>query len=186
MNGWNPNYYGPLPAVRAPSSKAWKKQVVWPRDKKQKGPHDWSRWKDVFTWKGPDMWISNLGEGPDRPVWTGWRTKGYKLPRWDNLGYHFRQDNENLGIVRPPKEKYDFKTRKYGIPRESTWSDVKWDVKGRTPLYIRPRHLVDRPWVDPRVDGGAYNAYQGRNPFAWDEHSAYWNWHYDQYFGIGD
>lgn len=191
MGDWHPfnEYYGPLPAVPAPNRKTWEKQLVWPRDKKQKGAHDWRRWKDIFARKGPDMWISKLGEGPDRPVWTGWKTLGHGIPRWDNLGYHFRQDNENLGLrwmERPHWEKYDFNARKYRSPQGDAWSDVKWDVKGRTPLYTRPIHLDQRGWVSPQMDGGAYNAHQGPHPFEYSENTPYWNWHHDRFIGFGN
>lgn len=178
-------YWGPLPAVPAPSRNNWKKQFVWPRDKKQKGVHDWRRWKDIFAGKGPDVWISNLGKGPDRPLWTGWKTPGNRIPRWDNLGYHFKNDEVLGWRDRPHWQKYDFNSRKYRRPHGDVWSDVKWDAKGRNPLYKRFQHLGDHCWVNPQVDGGAYNAFQGPNPFERHEHTPYWDWHFDRYFGVG-
>lgn len=177
--GFN-NNFGPLPPVRAPSRRKWAKQMVWPRDKKQNGAHSWRRWKDIFTLKGPDMWISKSGEGPDRPLWTGWKTHGDGVPRWDNLGYHFN-DNEIAGRKRPKSQRYDFNTRKYRLPHGNTWSDVKWDAKGRTPLYLRFQNLNYPVWVNPQVDGGMHGNGLGPNPFKWSPHTDYWDWHFDKY-----
>lgn len=166
----DPVYGGPVPPIPRPNRRAWNKQIVWPRDKKQNGAHSWRRWKDIFTNKGPDMWLTPRGgSGVHRPVWSGWNQQGR-----DNLGYHYRNDNQ----VQPPRwayrpewQRYDFHKRKYRMPDYKTWSDVKWSRKGRTPLYTRGPDEMDE-WVNPDYFDGL------GNPFAWHEDTP-WDWHHD-------
>ena len=166
----DPIYGGPVPSIPRPDRRAWDKQIFWPRDKKQNGAHSWRRWKDIFTNKGPDMWLTPRGSsGVHRPVWSGWNQEGR-----DNLGYHYRNDNQ----VRPPRwayrpewQRYDFQKRKYRMPDSNTWSDVKWSRKGRTPLYIRDPYDVE--YINREYFGGV------GNPFAWHQDTPYWDWHHD-------
>lgn len=184
----DPVFGGPVPPWR-PRQRAhtWrhdkKRQVVWPRDKKQKGAHSWSRWKDVVTGKGPDMWISGRESyGPHRPVWSGWQSPHYAVRIWDNLGYPYRRDDELEPLPwakRPSWEKYDFNARKYQRPQLGTWSDVKWDKDGRFALYHQNRH--GHPYVDPEVDGGDFNAGFARNPFEYKWYSPLWDWDRDRW-----
>lgn len=183
----DPHYGGPLPRW-GPRQRAhtWrhdkKRQVVWPRDKKQKGAHSWSRWKDVLTGKGPDMWIARRDSyGPHRPVWSGWQSPRWPGRIWDNLGYRYRRDNELEPLPwakRPGWEKYDFKARKYQRPQPGTWSDVKWNKNARYALYWQNRY--GDQFVNPDVDHGLFNAGVTRNPFEYDPFSPYWDWHYDR------
>jgi hypothetical protein len=174
----DPVFGGPVPPIPRPNRKAWDKQIIWPRDKKQGGAHTWRRWKDILTNKGPDMWLSQRNSpGLHRPVWTGWNQEGR-----DNLGYHYRNDNQ----VRPPRwarrpewQRYDFHQRKYRMPDRLTWTDVKWSRKGRTPLYTRGPE-PGQGWVNPEYDGGAFNRSLRRNPFAWHDDTPFWDWHHDQ------
>ncbi|MCJ1467628.1 hypothetical protein MMC07_006253 [Pseudocyphellaria aurata] len=179
----DPRYGGPMP--RWPARKrahTWrhdkKRQVVWPRDKKQKGAHSWSRWKDVLTGKGPDMWIARRDSyGPHRPVWSGWKSPDYAPRIWDNLGYRYRKDNalEPLPWAKRPRwEKYDFRARKYQRPRPGTWSDVKWNDDPRFALYYQNRY--GDQVVDPDFDRGAFNAGLADNPFRYKHYSPVWDW----------
>lgn len=170
----DPVYGGPDPLRPRPNRKAWNKQIVWPRDKKQKGAHSWRRWKDIFTNKGPDMWLTSRGGSRvHRPVWSGWNQEGR-----DNLGYHYRNDNQGpplKGAYRPEWQRYDFRKRRYRMPDIQTWSDVKWSRKGRTPLYTRGPFFMDE-WVNPEYYVG------WDNPFAWHQNTPYWDWRHDDIF----
>ena len=159
-----------------------KRQMVWPRDKKQKGAHTWGRLTDIFTGKGPDIWIGRqYSNGPHRPVWSGWKTPG-RYPEdtlvWDNLGYQYRKDN----TVRPPTwarrskdEKYDFRSRTYRRPRAGVWSDVKWsNFKPHMALYHRDRNGF--AVVEPEYDDGWFNLEYSRNPFAYNSRVLGWDW----------
>jgi len=154
--------------------KKWK--IVWPRDQNPRdGPWgNWDRIKDLTTGKGPDIWIEEMcGNGPHHPLWTGWKTAGYQHPadtraRWTNLRCDFRQDFEWLSPIKAARredgKKYDHRTRRYRTPQPGMWSDVVWsDTKGDVPWYFRDE--TGREWVDPRVDGGYFNAGWGHNPF---------------------
>lgn len=164
-----------VPRARTGKEKAWNRKIIWPRDKKQKSVHAWSRWKDLCTNKGPDMWISRRDSaGPHRPVWSGWNGTNS-----DNLGYVYQNDNHVPPLSwasRPNWQKYDFRKRKYCEPKAGAWSDVKWDAKGREKLYYRDRYHVEH--VSP-----AYNDGTGHNPFAYHDWTPYWDWHYDTIFG---
>ncbi len=168
---WTPRY-GERPKQRPIHNK--KLQMVWPRDKKQKGARTWDRLSDIFTGKGPDIWISRqYSREPHRPVWSGWKTTGY-YPEgalvWDNLGYPYRKDN----MASPPswahrgeEEKYDFKSRRYRRPKAGVWSDVKWsNQEPHVPLYHRDRFGFEV--VEPEFDEGWANAGWSRNPFKFN------------------
>lgn len=154
--------------------KKWK--LVWPRDQNPRHGRwgNWDRIKDLATGKGPDIWIEDIhGNGPHHPLWTGWKTAGYQHPadtraRWTNLGCEFRQDCEWLSPIKAARredgKKYDHRTRRYRTPQPGMWSDVVWsDIEDGGPWYFCDE--TGREWVDPRVDGGGFNAGWGRNPF---------------------
>jgi len=177
--------------------KSWKRggkwQFVWPKDK----PHmdNWDRLKDCLTDKGPDIFIATRWEQeePHRPVWSGWKTRGYQDPRdvrirWDNAGYPFRQDNELRswsGDARRGERngrRYDFLTRKYGRPKGGEWSDVIYDRDNPSrPLYTRS--ASGYKWWDPQYDCGDLDGGCGENPFrAWGPHERR---HPRRRYGIG-
>ena len=122
-------------------------QFVWPNDK-HRGV--WGRWKDIFTNKGPDIFIAEQDtRQPRRPIWSNWKTPGHQDPyskniRWDNppSGESFRQDEEFAGVFRfqrrHPDMKYDFATRRYRRPNDHVWSGVEWSrTKPYRPLWVR-------------------------------------------------
>ena len=180
--------YGPRPRIGPYPPRIrgkWKGQLVWPRDKKQKGVHSWSRIKDLLTNKGPDMWIGRQGEfGPDRTLWSGWRDRTYPyMESWDNLGYGQCMD-EVLPLkqaYRPPYQRYDFRTRKYrNIEKPGNhrmWTDVKWsNTKPREALYHRDR--FGREYVDPEFHDTFEHRYNVgvHNPFAYNGYKPWWDW----------
>ena len=187
----------PRPHLPCPQPKehpaAWKNdrklQMVWPRDKKQKGAHTWDRLGDILTGKGPDMWISRqYSKEPHRPVWSGWKTKG-NYPEdtmvWDNLGYPYRKNNTVLPPAcahRDEEERYDFKSRRYRRPRAGVWSDVKWsNQEPHVPLYHRDRYGFEV--AEPEFDYGYFNAGLAKNPFAYNRRSPFWDWNSGDYYG---
>lgn len=131
--------------------KRW--QFVWPKDKPR---GTWGRWKDIFTNKGPDIFIAeqNTPE-PERPIWSNWKTRGHqhpddRSPRWDNDGKPFRQDQEFVGVFdfqrRDPDMKYDFATRRYRRPNNNVWSNIRWSrSEPRCPSEFRDAYGIWHP-----------------------------------------
>ncbi|KAL8960282.1 MAG: hypothetical protein Q9193_002988 [Seirophora villosa] len=157
----DPQWYGaswipPIPPAHHPGKRQL--QVVWPRDKKQKGPHTLGRFRDVLSGKGPDMWIGPRGpEGPTKPEWSRW-DRGPTWGKFHNLSYRDNRDQQ-VPAWAPGQaagnKRYNFKTRKYEVPRFSTWSDVKWDRKGQHPLY-------------------------NENIFEYNPYTSWWDWYSDE------
>ncbi|KAL8987164.1 MAG: hypothetical protein Q9177_003603 [Variospora cf. flavescens] len=173
----DPNWEGapwipPVPPAHHPAKRQL--QVVWPRDKKQKGPHTLGRFWDVLSGKGPDMWIGQRGlKGPTKPEWSRW-DEGPKWGPFDNLGYRDNRDQQVPAWApgqAARREKYNFKTRKYEVPRFGTWSDVKWDRKGQYPLYVRDRS--GRHHMHPALP-------QDENNFVYDPYTSWWDWYRDE------
>ncbi|KAL8895607.1 MAG: hypothetical protein Q9207_008096 [Kuettlingeria erythrocarpa] len=166
--GWAAN---PIPPVPPPGKR--RLQVVWPRDKKQKGAHTLGRFWDVLSGKGPDMWVGQRGPGgPTRPEWSRWDI-GDIEGEYNNLGYR-----DNRYRVAPPwgpgradeGKLYNFDTRRYEAPHANIWSDVKWDRKGKNPRYVR--NLYGQPTMHPEL-------VQHVNPFQHDPRTNWWDWYYD-------
>ncbi|KAL8640396.1 MAG: hypothetical protein Q9228_002683 [Teloschistes exilis] len=175
-----------------PPGKPRKPQVVWPRDKKQKGAHTWDRWKDLISGKGPDMWVGRQGDnGPNRQAWSHW---GYGVDgdEFDNLGYRDKRDGGPEGPegwhvwmgTRSAEKKYDFNTRRYEIPHDKMWSDVKWDSKGKTWLYRRTRtggkETRAEIWQRLTPAEWARTAQQGLHPFDYKYFTPHWDWYRDE------
>lgn len=162
---------------------------VWPRDKGRlnKPLTSWRRWKDVFTNKGPDIWVGREGKlEPNRPLWSNWMDEDAYGFGFDNLLYRDNRDHPLYRTRLDPNRKYDFKKRKYGPPKAGVWSDVKWDRERhpKTALYCRDH--IGRPYKMDDVHNP-----QRYNPFEYDpdqQLSPYWNWgHPDNsgyYYGV--
>ena len=140
---WSPDRPPKRPTSSWRQDNKW--QLVWPNDK-HRGV--WGRWKDIFTNKGPDIFLAEQNtRQPERPIWSNWKTRGHQDPdsdnnRWDRFGKPFRQDEEFLGLFgfqrRDPDMKYDFKTRRYRKPNENVWSGVRWSgTKPYQPVMVR-------------------------------------------------
>lgn len=121
-------------AVKPPKDQAvgW----IWPKDPRPGNPTRWPRlWRfsDVLTGKGPDIYIGAIGKRPlpvkDRET-LGRTVSRTNWARWD---IEPEEDDTPFAWARREKrEKYDYSTRKYGIPNEKTWSaveyaDCEWD-----------------------------------------------------------
>ncbi|KAL8884236.1 MAG: hypothetical protein Q9215_007667 [Flavoplaca cf. flavocitrina] len=184
---------GPHPPRRSPKSNLeCKRQLVWPRDKEQKGAHTWSRFADIISGKGPDMWAGKQGDdGPNRNAWTNWGY-GHTADWVDNLGYRDKRDG---GMQRGPNEfglpflkahrslnneKYDFKTRKYKQPRPGDWSDVKWDRRGRDWFYCRHANGVHEYRPQAFMTQNQRERDLGLWPFVYYPFTSTWDWHHDQ------
>lgn len=175
-------------APRRPPKWHARRQIVWPRDKKQKGPHTWSRLKDLFSSTGPDMWVGKQGDdGPNRNAWTHWGYGAEAGWRFDNMGYRDRRDGYP---DRPPEfpilghrsveQKYDFRTRKYKRPGYRDWSDVKWDRRGQWPLYVRNAFGYEQFQGDLIENMTPWEQAHGLEPFRHNDVTSYWNWYFDE------
>lgn len=140
---WSPSRLPTRPISSWRQDNRW--QFVWPNDK-HRGVG--GRWKDIFTNKGPDIFIAEQDtRQPERPIWSNWKTRGHQDPnsdniRWGNFGKPFRQDEEFAGVFefqrRHPDIKYDFATRRYRRPNDDVWSGVEWSrTKPYRPLWVR-------------------------------------------------
>ena len=125
-------------------------QMVWPNDKHQ---GVWGRWKDIFTNKGPDIFVAEQSTPePERPIWSNWYTRGAQHPddptiRWDDEGRPFRPEEHYMGRFifqnRDHNSKYDFRTRKYRRPDDNIWSGVKYSrTKPYDPIEFRDMHGI--------------------------------------------
>ncbi|KAL8715099.1 MAG: hypothetical protein Q9220_001056 [cf. Caloplaca sp. 1 TL-2023] len=165
--------------------------MVWPRDKKQKGAHTWGRFKDVLTGRGPDMYVNKQGEtGPHRTMWSGWGYGDDKLE--DNMGYADNRRGWPLEAwppsgprqwrhgYRPPGKVYDFNKRKYTMPHDQIWSDVKWDRKGRVPLFLRNRY--GQPHYSNQLLASQTHAEWalGLDPIGYNPQTAHWDYYLDE------
>lgn len=163
--------HGPIPP-RHPRKRAG--QMVWPRDQNSSTMGTWSRLKDVFTGKGPDIWCTRRGSlGPNRPVWSNWRSRDPYPPPWDNLGYYYDDKGDRpawLYAGRPDDVRYDFRTRRYRVPDDQVWSDAKYD-RNNNEMYHRTarfgRHAWEDRWHDPE--------HPDRHPFNYYPDTAGWN-----------
>ena len=172
---------GPLPPRYGQRQPNWREhktmQTVWPRDKKNS---TWGRWKDIFTGKGPDIWVSKRSsDGPHKPVWSGWK-RGPTNGWWDNLGYRYMKRNETYPpswARRPVDERYDFQARKYrDCHRPDIRSDVKWsNGKRPVPLYWSDRFGNEYRNINVEVPG--YPLW--RNPYRYRRRTKRWDWHND-------
>ena len=142
------------PPPRRPVS-SWRQdnrwQLVWPNDRRR---GIWGRWKDIFTNKGPDIFIAEQNtREPEGPIWSNWKTPGHQhpddhRPRWVGDGDRpFRQDEELVGVFdwqrRDPGTKYDFATRRYRKPSAGVLSGID-RTRPHRPLQVRDRNAA---WV---------------------------------------
>ncbi|KAF3387281.1 hypothetical protein F1880_000156 [Penicillium rolfsii] len=131
---------------------------IWPKDPRPGNPTRWSRFKrfsDVLTGKGPDIFVGTIGKRPppvkdnDNP---GRTVSSTNWARWD---VEPEEDDTPFPLASRPKNvKYDYKTRKYKVPDENTWSaveyaDCEWEcgknrrkkkVTPTTPIRFWDRH----------------------------------------------
>ncbi|KAF1812969.1 hypothetical protein P152DRAFT_473492 [Eremomyces bilateralis CBS 781.70] len=94
--------------------------LIWPRDH-HNGTRR-SRWKDLLTGRGPDIFLSITASPAAQPVprarWSRWTQFDPLLddaslpPLWPAARY------------RRPGKVYDFRSRTYRYPRAYSWSDV--------------------------------------------------------------
>ncbi|KAJ5389504.1 uncharacterized protein N7496_000572 [Penicillium cataractarum] len=103
---------------------------IWPKDPRPGNPTRWSRLKrfsDVLTGKGPDIYVGTIGKHPparkdkDTP---GRTVSSTNWARWDLEPKE--EDTPFPWARRGKQEKYDYSTRKYGVPSEKTWSAVEY------------------------------------------------------------
>ena len=131
---------------RRPRSKTlgWDSKLVWPRDQGPGGR--WSRFKDVCSGKGPDIFVtSQRSRGPHRVEWSNWSSQQlqkdgcYSGSMLDNLACpcrRYHQLDAPFWARRSPEQAYDFKSRRYCKPRYEDWEYVRRDHQNhRDPIY---------------------------------------------------
>ncbi|MCJ1351986.1 MAG: hypothetical protein MMC33_001970 [Icmadophila ericetorum] len=160
------------PLIHQRSSHRRKKQIrpvfVWPRDKTDTNrlPYSWGRFKDIFSNKGPGMWVGDHRKGtPHRPTWSQWL-------EFDNLGWPDKDERKGWDPVYGPLEvKYDFRTRRYKVPDRNTWSDARWETgchSSRHAMYCR---TADGLEVSRHGTGYLNNPFRNKKTwnFRWGE-----------------
>lgn len=124
------------PAVPHPHGKHRRMAYVWPSDGKRK--YTWGRWKDILSSKGPDVFVSKLG---DRPSRNQWRNKHMDTTPEDP-GH-----NTHVDMCWAKRRKpYDFRSRSYkwSRPGHIVWRDATWPRRGpdhyKQPLNYKCEH----------------------------------------------
>lgn len=129
--------------------------LIWPRDPLPGNPAKWprgKRLKDVLTGKGPDVFFGDIDSHMLRPRMSRWSRW------WDVHGQPDDQDHLTLpsfpGADRGNK-RYDFRTRKYKMPDNWTWSKVtypnineqNWRLphNWQVPLFFWDRNGIRHP-----------------------------------------
>lgn len=172
----NQDNNGPVPPWRPDGRKRWKPgqsraAYIWPRDKgvTSNPSHSWRRLKDVLTGKGPGIWIGDRRSfGPDRATWSNWQA-------FDNLGYR-REPDEIAGLYAGPGNKrYDFYTRKYQVPTNHTWSDVKWERRRHPKYCFYHRDETGEEWCDLPTGDSGHPGPEG-NMFRYRDNTRYFDW----------
>ena len=182
--------FGPIPPWRPDSRKrrkpgesrgAW----IWPRDKDMNDTPltCWRRWKDLFTGKGPAIFVGDRTTfDPTRPVWSNW-------PEFDNLFYREAQRHDWTPPEWWQNKKYDFSEREYTEywrNDPNVWSDVKWgknpqNPNGRAvPLYCRDS--VGRESTIQVPDAGMLNNGPDGNDFRY--RPGWWGWDWNTPFPL--
>ncbi|EPS30710.1 hypothetical protein PDE_05662 [Penicillium oxalicum 114-2] len=151
---------------------------IWPKDPQPGNSSHWPRFKrfsDVISGKGPDIFIGTIGKTP-RPVANkdspGRTISSTNWARWD---VDPEEHDTPFSWARRDKDvRYDYKTRKYGVPNERTWSAVeyadcqwgegKWRKKKVTPTA--PIRFWDQHGREHRRQGPVEVARDGRIDIA--------------------
>lgn len=139
---------------------------IWPKDPRPANPPRWPRhWRflDVLCNKGPDIFVGTL-DGPNATPHTA------RWSRWQDLYGHPDDGDEETRAPFPGADRglkrYDFRTRKYKIPDEATWSYVQYCDDGKHG-WRRDGIVHEVPQTFWDVNGAMYPA---------------WVWH-DLYYG---
>lgn len=153
----------------------------------------WQRFSDVMTGKGPDIYVGrirprtshhdhrhavhmgeNLWGGREREQrsktdWSLWDNDHAKYcaiphcPDCYNVRKREQRDNFFIWARRGPEERYDFRTRKYQVPDEGTWSRVEYcdEPQHMIPLQYRDRYR--RPYPAEHRHNEVYGIHGNRN-----------------------
>ncbi|KAL2810921.1 hypothetical protein BJX63DRAFT_301448 [Aspergillus granulosus] len=163
---------GPEPLRRSKKKRCSASAVgyIWPKDPRPGNPGRWSRgsrFKDVLTGKGPDMYVGRIGGRPrdevtvkakraqkenERYRWDSekhWSLWGYEheiqctaeyCDDCDKLEEQKIRDNILTSARRRSAKRYDYRMRKYRVPDEGTWSGVTFC---REECHVVPREYRD-------------------------------------------
>ncbi|KAF7718073.1 Uncharacterized protein PECH_002409 [Penicillium ucsense] len=130
---------------------------IWPKDPQPGNPSSWPRFKrfsDVISGKGPDIFIGTIGRKPKTVTNKDMPGRSVSSTNWARWDVEPEEDDSPFSWARREKDvKYDYKTRKYVVPNDETWSaveyaDCEWDngkwrkrkVTPSTPIRYWDRH----------------------------------------------
>jgi hypothetical protein len=103
---------------------------IWPKDPRPGNPTRWScfkRFSDVLTGKGPDIYVGTIGKHPPPAKHNESSGRTVSSTNWARWDIEPQEDDTPFPWARRGKhEKYDYSTRKYGVPNEKTWSAVEY------------------------------------------------------------
>ncbi|OJJ06782.1 hypothetical protein ASPVEDRAFT_335867 [Aspergillus versicolor CBS 583.65] len=146
----------------------------------------WQRFTDVMTGKGPDIYVGrirprashhdhghtlhrggNLWGGRDwerrsRTGWSLWDNDHVKCctkPHCPDCYYvrkREKRDNLLFGARRDLEERYDFRTRRYQVPDEGTWSRVEYCDERRHTIPLCYWDRYGRPYPAAHQHDGVY------------------------------
>lgn len=127
---------------------------IWPKDPRPGNPSRWpKRWRlrDIFTNKGPDIYVGVIGKS-NKGSSEMTSTSKTDWARWN--GELDKDETPIPWARRDTSQRYDFRRRKYQTPDQGTWSRVEycdgWWKGGR---YGRmERHFVPRKYWDRNGD----------------------------------
>jgi hypothetical protein len=158
------------------------KAFVWPKD--GRNGTTWGRFKDILQNKGPDIYLTINADKQDyihnRPLKDRWA--GYA--RFDDVDGSWPFSSKlapwtQKGILggRMPGLKYDFRTRKYGVPSPRMWTNAVWQPEPRKNKHNRyPEAYCDinGDWFQdyhyvPQVFGGPVSNERGKGIRGWGE-----------------
>ena len=157
------------------------KAFIWPKDGKY--GTTWGRVKDVFTNKGPDIFVAfgaNKGDCvSNRPTRAQWSGHTNLDDRGKNTSFNCAKfapwtTNGMLG-GRMPGLSYDFRTREHHVPYSHMWSDAIWQQEPykneKWNLYPEAVRTMDgRWWQDyqyvPQFLSGPVNNKLGQGMFG--------------------
>ena len=118
---------------------------IWPKDPLPSTPSHWPRRRrhlDVFLNKGPDIFVGRIGAGSamKKGEWSRWPRTSSTCDVDADVAFPWAR--------RGSEKRYDFRTRRYGVPNEGSWSGVEY-------CSCRQRELEQRVHVIPRRFGDA-------------------------------
>jgi hypothetical protein len=134
---------------------------IWPRDPLPVGKWGFGRrLKDVLQGKGPDIFIGDIDTPFIRPTRGRWS-------RWPDI-YGDPGAHHALPPILPftdrGEKRYDFRKRRYRVPRHNTWSYVAYQT------IDDPNWQSQKAFVVWDTFGNAYPLHPWENTFLGNHH----------------